>query len=140
MELSKRKEILKSHQLKATDCRLDVLEYFISSDFALSQKDLEDKLYQYDRVTLYRTLHSFLESGLVHRIPNDSGMASYGICHDDCTPDAHHDNHLHFKCNECGHIECLEEAKVPKVSLPEGYQVEHTNLIVDGLCESCVQS
>lgn len=105
---------------------------------ALSQGDLEDKFKQYDRVTLYRTLHSFLDSGILHKIPNERGIASYGLCHETCTPNDHKHNHIHFKCNNCGQIECLIENASPSVSVPLGYKVEGVNLIVDGICVACV--
>ena len=43
----------------------------------LFQSDLERQFPQYDRVTMYRTLLSFLEAGVAHRIPNETGVASY---------------------------------------------------------------
>lgn len=131
------KHILKSHALRVTDCRLDVMQFFLDEKSALSQGDLESKLSQYDRVTLYRTLNSFLESGILHRIPNETGTATYGLCHDTCSPDHHDHNHVHFKCNTCGQIECLDEKVAQSVSVPSGYQVDGINLIVDGICATC---
>ncbi len=137
MDIKERKEILKNHQLRITNCRLDVMEYFLKKRKALSQVDLENAFTNYDRVTLYRTLGSFLESGILHKIPNESGIATYGLCHDTCSPDDHVHNHIHFKCNKCGEIECLDDKVVPQVSLPKGYQVHMVNMIVDGVCLNC---
>lgn len=131
------KQILKSHNLRITDCRLDVMQHFLNKKGALSQGDLENSFNQYDRVTLYRTLNSFLDSGILHRIPNENGTATYGLCHDTCTPEHHEHNHIHFKCNNCGQIECIDDKAVPKVSVPTGYHIEHVNLIVDGICAAC---
>jgi Fur family ferric uptake transcriptional regulator len=104
---------------------------------ALSQSDLENQFERYDRVTLYRTLNSFLDSGVIHKIPNATGVATYGLCHETCSPDHHDHNHIHFKCNQCGQIECLDDKVVPKVTVPKGYQIEAVNMIVDGLCAKC---
>lgn len=131
------KSILKSHNLRVTDCRLDVIDFFLKNKKALSQGDLEGQFKNYDRVTLYRTLISFLESGILHKIPNDSGVATYGLCNETCSPENHNHNHIHFKCNSCGDIECLEEKVVPTVSVPDGYMVENVNMIVDGVCSNC---
>ena len=131
------KYILISHNLRVTDCRKNVLQFFLSSKAALSQGDLENQFTQYDRVTLYRTLHSFLDSGIIHQIPNSQGAAAYGLCHETCSPDHHDHNHLHFKCNNCGQIQCLNDKLVPEVALPEGYQIETVNMIVDGVCADC---
>lgn len=131
------KQILKNHSLRITDCRLDVMQYFLDEKNALSLGDLENKFTNYDRVTLYRTLNSFLDSGILHKIPNETGSATYGLCHNTCSPDHHEHNHIHFKCNSCGQIECLDEKVDPKVTVPEGYQIEGVNMIVDGVCGAC---
>ena len=136
MKYSEYKRLLKNHTLRVTDCRIDVLEQFYRSKHALSFKDLEEVLEEYDRVTLYRTLNSFIEKGLLHQIPSDDGFASYGLCTSECSDQAHQHDHVHFKCNECGHIECLSEYHVPKVNLP-GYQIKEQNLIVNGICKRC---
>jgi len=136
MEYSALKNTLKEHTLRITDCRMDVLEMFLDSGHALSFKNLEEGLNEYDRVTLYRTLHSFIEKGILHRIPDDSGFASYGICHDTCSPGHHEHNHVHFKCDQCGNIECLPKHHVPSVLVP-GYKVYNANLIINGLCIAC---
>jgi len=130
------KKLLKTHSLRITDCRIDVLECFYRTKHALSFKDLEETLIDYDRVTVYRTLNSFIDKGLLHKIPSDSGIASYGLCQGECTDASHHHDHVHFKCHVCGHTECLPEHHVPKVSLP-GYQIDEQNLIVDGVCKRC---
>ncbi|MEO9966854.1 MAG: transcriptional repressor [Reichenbachiella sp.] len=138
METRVRKEILKKHGLRVTDCRLDVLDLFINKSQALSQKDLEENLAAYDRVTLYRTLHSFIDSGVLHKIPNDSGIASYGICFDTCSPTKHHHDHLHFKCNTCGQLECIEESvSLPNIRLPQDYKLGAVDVIVNGVCGTC---
>jgi len=136
MKYSDYKKLLKNHTLRITDCRIDVLEKFYRTAHALSFKDLEEELDDYDRVTLYRTLNSFIDKGLLHRIPNEDGFASYGLCKEECTNKAHHHDHVHFKCNECGHIECLPDHHVPRVELP-GYEVAESNLIVNGICRNC---
>lgn len=137
MNLDNLKHILKNHNLRITDCRLDVIQFFIEERNAHSQGDLENQFKQYDRVTLYRTLNSFLDSGILHKIPNATGVATYGLCHETCSPNHHDHNHIHFKCNNCGLIECLDDKTVPMVTVPNGYQIEAVNMIVDGVCAKC---
>ncbi len=136
MKYSDLKKSLKNHNLRITDCRMDVLELFQSANHALSFKDLEERLEGYDRVTLYRTIYSFEEKGLLHSIPNDSGAMVYGLCHDDCSPQSHNHDHVHFKCEKCGSIECLPSYHVPKINIP-GYEIHHSDLIINGICTSC---
>lgn len=136
MKYSDYKRLLKEHHLRITDCRIDVLEKFHNTDHALSFKDLEDELKDYDRVTLYRTLNSFIDRGLLHRIPGDSGFASYALCTEDCNEEAHHHDHVHFKCNVCSHVECLPNYHAPLIDLPD-YDIEESYLILNGVCKAC---
>lgn len=129
-------EILKNHQLRITDCRLDVLQFFVSASHSISSRDLEDAFPNYDRVTLYRTLHSFEEKGIIHSIPNETGIARYGLCFDTCEPGHHDHAHIHFKCDDCGVVDCLPTHSVPVVAIP-GFQIKETNMIVSGICEAC---
>ncbi|GIV38828.1 MAG: hypothetical protein KatS3mg033_0628 [Thermonema sp.] len=82
------RQILASRRLRRTAAREQVLLCFLSSDFALSQHDLEEALPSFDRVTLYRTLKTFTEEGIVHKIPDDSGIPRYALCQQLRTRDA----------------------------------------------------
>ena len=138
-DIQRFKSILKSYNLRVTDCRLDVVQFFLNNKKALSQGDLESQFKQYDRVTLYRTLNSFLDSGLLHKIPNATGVATYGLCSETCSPEDHNHSHIHFKCNSCGQIECLNDKAIPAVSAPQGYKIETVNMIIDGTCVKCLK-
>ena len=131
------KLILKKHQLRVTDCRLDILDYLLQSDHAISAPILEEKFPEYDRVTLYRTISSFVEKGILHSIPDDSGVARYGICHDTCSPEKHSHDHIHFKCTQCGNIECVPFPNSEEILIP-GYFIEEVEMIVTGKCKTCV--
>jgi Fur family ferric uptake transcriptional regulator len=130
------KSILKNHKLRVTDGRIDVLEFFLRRKKTMSFKDLEEEFKDSDRVTLYRTLNAFTDHGVLHKIPDESGFATYGLCHDTCDADDHNHDHMHFKCNECGNIECLEEI-IPQIKIP-GYKIEQADLILKGTCKSCM--
>ncbi|HBH22202.1 MAG TPA: transcriptional repressor [Cytophagales bacterium] len=130
------KDILKKHKLRATDCRIDILDQFNKSKHALSFRDIEEKYSQYDRVTIYRTLNSFIEKGMLHKIPNETGIAKFGLCTNTCEPEDHHHNHIHFKCDICGEIDCLEGYKIPEYNIPN-HIVHETNVIVNGICQLC---
>jgi len=132
------KKILKSHGLRITDGRLDVLNFFMSHKKALSFRNLENEFQSHDRVTLYRTLNSFTENGILHKIPDDSGTVTYGLCHQTCSAEGHQHNHIHFKCTDCGSIECLDQL-IPSISLP-GYKIKEANLILNGVCSECDQN
>lgn len=130
-------EILKKHGLKNTRQRQVVLEEFSKTQNALSQPDLEKRLKgEMDRVTLYRILSSFQESGILHSIMDLQGTANYAVCSSSCSADQHKDEHVHFNCTKCEKIYCLE-TKVPSVQIPASFKSEHVALTVTGLCNSC---
>lgn len=130
--------ILKEHDLRVTKVRLMVLDYFTSHPSALSHADIEAEFErEFDRVTLYRTLNTFLEKGLLHKVPDDKGVARYAVCKTDCTEHAHLDDHVHFKCEVCDKIECLHDLHIPAMKLPQGYVVHSSNLLLQGICGLC---
>ncbi len=133
-------DTLREHNLRSTVCREEVLEAFMTRATALSHGDLEGNLKErFDRVTIYRTLKTFLEKGIIHKVLDDEG-ARYALCRESCTEDVHHHDHVHFKCNECGQTNCLENLHVPSVQLPNGYRAQETNLLIQGLCADCTGS
>jgi Fur family transcriptional regulator, ferric uptake regulator len=131
------RETLKEHHLRTTTCREDVLSAFINKKNALSHGDLESTLGEnYDRVTIYRTLKTFLEKGIIHKVLDDEGLR-YALCSDHCSDDKHQHDHVHFKCNQCGQTNCIENLHIPAVSLPAGYKPTAFNLLIQGTCPAC---
>jgi Fur family transcriptional regulator, ferric uptake regulator len=136
--VEKADHILDKKQLKKTPVRLDVLNALIGEKAALSQHEIEKKFEKhFDRITLYRTLKSFEEKGVVHRIYNSFGEAKYALCHDDCEEHAHSDHHLHFNCLQCKRTFCINEVHIPHFHLPKGMQAVHYNFSVEGVCAEC---
>lgn len=130
--------ILKHHGLRITQVRMEVLQFFLTNKNALTHADFETHFEKkFDRVTIYRTLTSFLENGLLHKIPDDSGIAKYGLCHHEGTEHTHDDHHVHFKCKKCDKIECLYTLEIPKMHLPKKYKMENANLLIEGICAIC---
>jgi Fur family ferric uptake transcriptional regulator len=116
-------DILKKSQLSVTGSRKSILELFLHSKGALAHADIEKQTGEkFDRVTVYRTLQSFMEKGIIHTIPTADNSIRYALCKDDCSQGHHHDNHVHFICNECNKTICLETVTVPEVKLPKGFK------------------
>ncbi|MEM8893146.1 MAG: transcriptional repressor [Bacteroidota bacterium] len=131
--------ILKDFGLRKTKSREDILELFIDNEYALSQADIESHLsHTFDRVTVYRTIRTFQEKGLIHKILTDEGAPKYALCSDECAATEHHHEHVHFKCENCGQTTCLDDIDVPKVELPQGYNHHESNLLINGTCPKCV--
>ncbi|WP_276497621.1 Fur family transcriptional regulator [Pontibacter litorisediminis] len=139
--MDKAQALLEGYGLRKTGCRLEVLHQFLEHDFALSHADLEKVLgHTYDRVTIYRTLYSFEEKGLIHSINDVSGAVKFAICKDDtCSQDKHQENHIHFNCNTCGQTFCLNEVGIPRLTLPNGYTADRLHFSAEGVCKGCSQ-
>ena len=90
-----------------------------------------------DRITLYRTLKSFEQSGLIHRVIDDSDVLRYAACSIECSAEAHFDNHVHFKCGVCAHTYCLSQVAIPAVALPGGFRAERRDYLLSGTCQLC---
>jgi Fur family ferric uptake transcriptional regulator len=129
---------LKQHDLRITNVRKKIYQYFSDTNSAVSHAELELIFNQdFDRVTIYRTLNSFLEKGLLHKIPTDSGSARYALCHKNCSSAEHIDNHVHFKCYQCQALICLHEVEIPFIKLPANFKVDNAILMYEGICKTC---
>lgn len=131
-------QVLKTNQLKVTQPRLRVLEIISTKTSAISQPELEKILgNEIDRVTLYRILASFEEKGILHKVFDLNGTATYAFCSTKCTSDHHHDQHVHFICSVCNSVFCLDEIALPKISLPNNFSLHSIAINAVGICNSC---
>ena len=131
-------EILKKNRLSVTDSRVKILELFLSQSGALAHGDIEKRTGErFDRVTVYRTLHSFLNKGIIHNIPTADNSILYALCKENCEEGHHHDNHVHFICDDCGNTICLDEVIIPQIQLPEGFEPKQVEMVVSGKCNAC---
>lgn len=131
-------QILRQHELKATPQRISVLSAFLKKDKVLSLNDLNKSLgAEFDRITLYRTLNSFADHGLIHKIPDNTGGINYALCKHDSIHHTHDDNHVHFQCTSCNLTVCLEDIVIPAIRVPKNYKPEKYNFLIEGICEKC---
>lgn len=92
-----------------------------------------------DKVTAYRNLHCFWQSGLAHAVAGPDGLERYCLA----GPDKH-PAHAHFACRTCGKLACLP-AESAKVSSPESVpcagvvgRIEQAQVLYTGLCAGCL--
>lgn len=133
-------EILKRKHLSVTDSRKKILSLFLDAGDALTHGDIEVKAGEkFDRVTVYRTLQTFVEKGIIHAIPTADNSVRYALCKD-CEEGHHHDNHVHFICSNCNKTICLDDVVSPHIDLPEGYQARNVEVLINGVCRDCGKS
>jgi Fur family ferric uptake transcriptional regulator len=130
-------ELLELHQLRKTNTRIYVLDTFLNAQEALGHSELEKALSNMDRITLYRTLKTFEQKGVLHQALDTSGRMKYALCAEGCSEQSHNDHHAHFHCTNCDRTICLENAITPLIKVPSGYEIEQVHLVVTGICENC---
>jgi Fur family ferric uptake transcriptional regulator len=132
--------LLREHGLKSTPTRLAVISLFQNEKKVWSNASLLKKLgNDFDRVTLYRILTSFEESGIIHKIPDSNGNPSYALCHHQDHSHNHEDHHVHFKCLKCELVTCLD-IPFPEVRIPSEMRAIKHNYLIEGYCNQCKES
>jgi Fur family ferric uptake transcriptional regulator len=131
-------ELLKQNRLSVTSSRRKILQLFLEGPGALAHGDIEKKAGErFDRVTVYRTLQTFVDKGIIHTIPTSDNSIRYALCKDDCSEGDHHDHHIHFICDNCHNTYCLDDIVTPDIKLPKGYSAVHVEVVVEGKCSKC---
>ena len=131
-------EMLKRNQLSVTESRKKILQLFLAQEGALAHGYIEKRAGEkFDRVTIYRTLQTFVDKGIIHTIPTADNSIRYALCKDHCSEGHHQDHHIHFVCNICGNTWCLDDVVTPEVKLPKGYSARHVEVVVEGICKNC---
>ncbi|OAB81454.1 Fur family transcriptional regulator [Cochleicola gelatinilyticus] len=128
---------LQAHKVRPTAMRILIYKYMAERTNALALTDIEYAFAKAERTTLYRTLKTFEEKGIVHQIDDGTGISKYALCEPGCNCEIDQDLHLHFHCNNCHETVCITEHKIPHINLPKGYIAEDVNLVVKGICDTC---
>lgn len=81
------------------------------------------------RTTVYNSLHTLVDSGLLKELDIESGNCRYDFA---LQPD-----HSHFTCRVCG---CIIDMKLPdgieRITVP-GYLIDTVDVVFKGLCPDC---
>ncbi|MBC7826214.1 MAG: transcriptional repressor [Chitinophagaceae bacterium] len=129
--------LLKESGLSVTEPRKRILMAFLQKKTILTQKDVRQLCYyQYDRVTVYRTLERFVQTQIIHIIPSTDNVARYALLNHTLKTGCLQ-YHLHFMCKECGQTYCLENAPVPLIVLPQGFLESEVEVVIKGICKKC---
>lgn len=116
-----------------------LLEYFLNQQSVIGLSELEQAFPRGDRITMYRTLKTFEENGIIHGIEKGGVEIKYGLCQEHCTLNMHKDRHPHFHCMKCGESSCLETVLIPPIELPDRYTATELRMDVKGICDQCAE-
>lgn len=129
---------LRAKNINPTAMRLLILKFLKQQKEAVALSDIECSFDLSDRVTIYRTLKTFEQKGLIHKIIT-SNSTQYALCLAACDENEHHDTHLHFICKQCQKTICLTHVSIPKIEIPEGFQLDDIEVTAKGICKTCLQ-
>ncbi|HUV63063.1 MAG TPA: transcriptional repressor [Sedimentisphaerales bacterium] len=133
---SQARTMLKAAKLYCTPGRVSILKVLLKAGKPLSHDEVARRAGpgHFDKVTIYRTLASLLEVGLVHRVFMDKRARHYELAHH-CTE---HQCHPHFTCTSCGDTHCLTEISLPMAKSPhKGFIIHRQQVRLEGLCPGC---
>ena len=137
--MNQAESLLRDHSLRLTGSRAEILSIFFQEGRAMSQREIESVMEKScDRVTIYRTLSTFMDNGLLHKVLDNSGVTKFALCSLDCEEKHEHQHdHVHFKCTNCGKTLCVDEVRLPEFQLPEGYASSEIYVLIQGTCANC---
>jgi Fur family ferric uptake transcriptional regulator len=119
---------------RATPARIRVLRLLREAPAPLSHAEIETRLgdMALDRVTLYRVLDWLVDSGLAHKNADASRVFRFSAA-----SVGEHATHVHFRCELCGGVYCLD-ASLPVVpELPSGFSLTRMDFDLRGVCARC---
>ncbi len=121
-------------QLRNTPLREEMITLFVNHQgLAFSEAEINEMFSPaFDRVTVYRTIKTFLDKLIIHKVVCEKGVLKYAYnVASKAWP------HPHFECTSCGKVLCLNGNGVAMIELPKGYQEEEVHTLVKGLCPDC---
>lgn len=127
---------LMNKNTRPTSMRILVYDFLNTQNVALSLSEVEEYFDHADRITIYRTLKTFEEKGIVHGI-QEGQTTKYMLCDDNCDEHSHNDWHLHFYCKICKETTCREDVLMPQ-DLGGNFRIDETQFLVKGICEKCL--
>ena len=130
-------QLLESKSIRVTAMRMLIYKFLAENRVAATLSDIENAFEKADRTTLYRTIKTFEEKAIVHKIDDGTGITKYALCEKGCNCEIETDLHLHFHCANCNKTVCLTENKIPQITVPDGFVSENVNLVVKGICDKC---
>ncbi len=134
------KAVLKGAGLRVTAPRVRVLSILEDSTLPVSVADIARVIRKprIDQVTIYRTLETFVQAGLVNHVELHQGRSFFEL--------ATRGHHHHLVCRGCGRVEDVEECGMEAVEKKVVKSSKHFAAVAShaleffGDCKDCVKS
>ncbi len=125
-------ELLRSHKLRRTVARVAILRHLVSMAGPQTAAEVEDAVAEhgFDQSTVYRTLESFTESGLVVQRELGDRLLRFELRKDSDVA-----MQPYFLCIGCGQVMRMSTS-LSETIVPSDCQIEQ--ITIRGRCRDCV--
>jgi Fur family ferric uptake transcriptional regulator len=129
---------LREHNLPVTAQRLAIADVLLSADRHLSAEEVAEEVTARGRkagtATVYRTIDTLLESGLIVERDFGEGFRRFEPARD--IP-----HHEHLVCSVCGKVEEFRDERLERmttiVAESRGFARQSHRLVIHGVCREC---
>jgi Fur family transcriptional regulator, ferric uptake regulator len=132
----KARQMLRTTKLYCTEARVAILKVLMQAPCPLRQNQIaEDPTSKtLNKVTIYRTLESLVQVGLVHRAFMHKRAWHFELAHHCSKTQCH----PHFTCLNCGQTHCLTGILIPMAKSPyKGFTISRQQVRLEGICPAC---
>lgn len=125
---------LERRQLRVTQPRLRLLEFFAHSSGHFTPEEIWEQLraagHPVSLATLYQNLKTFSEHGLIKEMIGQNGEVRY---------DTNLEPHSHLICLRCGRLVdvVLDPPKLPPGGPGQGWVIAGARVDLQGICPAC---
>lgn len=133
MSIGEFNTLLTKYSLKVTNARVSIFKVLNNHSVPISAEHIQQKA-KLDKVTVYRTLDTFLQLGIIREIDLRQGRVLFEL--------TNRPEHHHIVCTQCGMIEDVQECVFnrlkDKVLKQSGFaRVTDHAMEFFGLCKQC---
>lgn len=122
------KELLKEHNLKVTNNRLEILDIIEKLDLDATIKNILNKT-NIDKSTVYRIVEILLNNNILETSINHKNELYYQIKHE----------HKHYiRCIKCHDKQEIDICPVEEIE-KAGYKIISHKIEIDGICNKCTE-
>lgn len=133
----KTEALLTRFSIIPTEKRQHILEIFLNNSQPLDSQFIFDAAKQImpgiDRATIFRTLNTFSDKGLLLKLEFNEGKSRYEL--------SLKEHHHHVVCLECGKFVCVEQCNLKQiddeVKKETGFTIKFHRLEFFGICPDC---
>lgn len=129
-------DMMRSAGIRPSAQRLAVMRYIGNSHSHPGPdeiyREIQHTFPTLSRTTVYNSLHTLVDAGLVMELDIDKGNRRYDL--------ALQTAHGHFICRRCGRISDIPLISEPKMTAPDGFKLDTVYIYGKGLCPQCADS